>query len=367
MEPLTLGIEEEYQIIDPETRELTSFITEFLEQGAMVFRDQMKPEFLQSQVEVGSNVCQNIKEAKFEIKRLRSMVHEVAQRNNRHFVAAGTHPFSRWEDQRVTNHERYHMLLGNMRILAQRLLIFGMHVHVGIPDRNLQIDIMNQMAYFMPHLLALSTSSPFWWGRNTGLKSYRSIIFEDLPRTGVPEQFDSAMEYDQYVDTLVRTGCIDEPTKIWWDIRPHPKFPTLEFRVCDCTTKVDEVIAITGMIQALVAKMIQLRRRNQTWRLYRRTLLAENKFRSIKNGLDGSLIDFGKEREVPLRELMEEMLDFVDDVLDPLDSREEVEYIRVMLENGSSADRQLAKFEETGDLKDVVDMLVEETIEGCDT
>lgn len=365
METLTLGIEEEYQIIDPVSRELNSFITEFLEQGAILFRDQVKPEFLQSQVEVGSSVCQNIKEAKAEIKRLRAGVWDIAQKNNRKIVAAGTHPFSRWQDQLVTNHERYHMLLGNMRILAQRLLIFGMHVHVGIPDRNLQIDIMNQMAYFMPHLLALSSSSPFWFGRNTGLKSYRSIIFEDLPRTGVPEQFSSAMEYDQYVHTLIKTGCIDEPTKIWWDIRPHPKFPTLEFRICDCTTKVDEVMAIAGMIQALVAKLIQLRKKNQTWRIYRRTLVAENKWRALKDGIDGSLIDLGKENEVPVRDLMEEMLELVNDVLDPLDSREEVEYIRVMLREGSSADRQVAMYQKTQDLKAVVDMLADETIQGC--
>ncbi len=365
IEPLTMGIEEEYQIIDPSTRELTSYITEFLEQGAMVFRDEVKPELLQSQIEVGSKVCANIKEASSEIRRLRSLVQGIAEKNGRRIVAAGTHPFSNWKDQLVTNDERYHMLLGSMRILAQRLLIFGMHIHVGIPDRNLQIDIMNQMSYFMPHILALSTSSPFWFGRNTGLKSYRSIIFEDLPRTGVAEQFESAMEYDQYVNTLIRTGCIDEPTKIWWDIRPHPKFPTLEFRVCDCTTKVDEVMAIAGMIQALVAKLIQLRKKNQTWRIYRRTLIAENKWRSIKEGLDGKLIDLGQEREAPMRELMEEMLDWVDDVLDPLDSREEVEYIRVMLERGTSADRQLAKYEETGDLKAVVDMLADETLEGC--
>lgn len=366
MEPLTIGIEEEYQIIDPETRELTSYITEFLEQGAMVFRDQLKPEFLQSQVEVGSKVCANIKEARTEICRLRGLISEIADKNNRKIVAAGTHPFSRWEDQLITDRARYHGLLDQMRFLARRLLIFGMHIHIGIPDRNLQIDIMNQMSYFMPHILALSSSSPFWFGQDTGLKSYRSIIFEDLPRTGVPERFNTAKEYNEYIDILVRTGCIDEPTKIWWDIRPHPKFPTLEFRICDCTTKVDEVMAIAAVVQALVAKMIQLRRKNQTWRLYRRTLIAENKWRAIKDGLDGKMIDFGQESEMPVRELMYELLDLVDDVVDELDSREEIEYVRKMIEEtGSSADRQRKKFEETGDLKDVVDMLAAETVEGC--
>jgi carboxylate-amine ligase len=365
MEPLTLGIEEEYQIIDPQTRELTSFITEFLEQGAMVFRDQMKPELLQSQVEVGSNVCQNITEARAEITRLRSLLGELADKNGRKIVAAGTHPFSRWEDQLVTDKARYHGLMDQMRFIARRLLIFGMHIHVGIPDRNLQIDIMNQMSYFMPHILSLSTSSPFWWGKDTGLKSYRSIIFEDLPRTGIPERFNTANEYDEYVNTLIRTGCIDEPTKIWWDIRPHPKFPTLEFRVCDCTTKIDEVMSIAALIQALVAKMIQLRKTNQTWRIYRRTLIAENKWRAIKDGFDGMMIDFGKETELPAKEWMNELLDLIDDVVDELGSRREIEHIREMMDKGTSADRQRALFNETGDLKQVVDMLAAETVEGC--
>ena len=365
MEKLTIGIEEEYQIIDPETRELTSYITEFLEQGAMVFRDQVKPEFLQSQIEVGSKVCQDIKEAKREVKKLRNLVGEIADKNNRKILAAGTHPFSRWNDQTITDRDRYHGLLDSMQYVARRLLIFGMHIHVGIPDRNLQIDLMNQMSYFMPHILTLSTSSPFWWGHNTGLKSYRSIIFEDLPRTGVPERFNSALEYDEYIGTLVNSGCIDEPTKIWWDIRPHPKFPTLEFRVCDCTTKVDEVIAIAALIQALVAKLIQLRRKNQTWRIYRRTLIAENKWRALKDGIHGNLIDFGKESEVPVKQLMEEMLELVDDVVDELGTRQEIEYIRTILEHGTSADRQVKCFEETGSLEAVVDQLIEETFEGC--
>jgi len=239
---LTIGIEEEYQIIDTESRELTSFISEFMEQGAMLFHDNVKPEFLQSQIEVGSRVCKNIKEARSEICRLRNLVSGIAAKNNCKIIAAGTHPFSKWEDQ-----------LDSMQIVAKRLLIFGMHVHIGIKDRDLRIDIMNQMRYFMPHILTLSTSSPFWWGQKTGFKSYRSIVFEDLPRTGIPEMFNSSVEYDQYINTLIKCGCIDEATKIWWDIRPHPKFPTLEFRICDCTTKVNEVIAIAALIQSIVA------------------------------------------------------------------------------------------------------------------
>jgi carboxylate-amine ligase len=364
-EDLTIGIEEEYQIIDPETRELTSYISEFLDEGALVFRDQVKPEFLQSQVETGSHVCRNIKEARLEVTRLRCMVNEIADQHNRKIVAAGTHPFSHWKDQIITDKDRYKGLLEDMRIIAQRLLIFGTHIHIGIPDPDLRIDIMNQMTYFVPHIFALSTSSPFWMGRYTGLKSYRSVVFEDLPRTGLPEYFDSAQEYDLYLETLVKTKCIDEATKIWWDIRPHPKFPTLEFRMCDCVTRVDEVIAIAALIQAVVAKLIQLRKNNQTWRLYRRSFVAENKWRAIKDGLDGKLIDFGKREEVPLRFLMGELLELVDDVVDELGTRREIETINTILKEGTSADRQLRKYQETDSLEAVVDMLVDETIAGC--
>jgi len=370
IQDLTIGIEEEYQIIDPKTRELTSYISEILDKGAVLFRDQVKPEFLQSQIEAGSEICRNIKEARQEVTRLRRIISEIADKTGRKIVAAGTHPFSRWEDQRVTvggkgdEEDRYEKLRKDYKLLAQRLLIFGTHIHIGIPDPDLRIDIMKQLTYAIPHIFALSTSSPFWHGRNTGLKSYRSVIFEDLPRTGLPEYFDSAQEYDRYVQTLISTGCIEEPTKIWWDIRPHPKFPTLEIRICDCTTKVNEIIAIAALIQAMVAKFIQLRKNNQTWRIYRRSLIAENKWRAMKDGIDGKLIDFGKEQEIPLRFLMEEVIELVEDVAEELGTRHEIEYIRTILREGSSADRQIRKFEETGDLKAVVDMLIEETSEG---
>ncbi|MEE9166489.1 MAG: carboxylate-amine ligase [Candidatus Neomarinimicrobiota bacterium] len=365
LEDLTIGIEEEYQIIDPETGELVSFVTEFLEKGAVLFRDQVKPELLQSQVEIGSKVCKNIAEAKSEIRRLRSMLADIAQKSGRQIIAAGTHPFSHWQDQIVTDLERYKGLYDSMQYVAKRLLIFGMHIHVGIPNKDLQIDIMNQIRYFLPHILTLSTSSPFWRGHNTGFKSYRSIVFEDLPRTGIPETFNSALDYEQYVNTLINCGCIDEPTKIWWDIRPHAKFPTLEFRICDCTTKVDEVIAIAALVQALVAKLIQYRQKNQTWRSYRSSLIAENKWRAIRDGTDGKLIDFGKEREVPFRTLMEELLELLDDVVDSLGTREEVEYVRTILKEGTSADRQLKSYAESGSFRAVIDQLARETLEGC--
>ena len=365
IEDLTIGIEEEYQIIDPETRELTSYISEFLDKGAVLFRDQVKPEFLQSQIEIGSHVCRNIREARQELIRLRSIVGEIADKHNRKIIAAGTHPFSRWEDQIITDKDRYKGLLDAMKIVAQRLLIFGMHVHIGIPDPNIRIDIMNQITYFIPHIFALSTSSPFWMGRNTGLKSYRCVVFEDLPRTGLPQYFDSNDQYERYLKTLINTECIEEPTKIWWDIRPHPKFPTLEFRMCDCVTKIDEVIAIAALIQAVVAKLIQLRKVNQSWRIYRQSLIAENKWRAVKDGIDGKLIDFGKEEQIPLRLLMEELLELIDDVVDQLGTREEISYIRTILKDGSSADRQLGVYHETEDMKAVVDMLAKETVMGC--
>ena len=365
LKPLTIGIEEEYQIIDPESRELTSFISKFLNQGTLLFRDQMAPELLQSQVEISSKVCNNIQEARAEIIKLRGMISGFAEKNNRRILAAGTHPFSLWEDQIVTDKERYQGLVNTMQYVAKRLLIFGMHVHIGIEDRDLQIDIMNQMSYFMPHILTLSTSSPFWRGQNTGFKSFRSIIFEDLPRTGIPEQFSSAMEYDQYVRTLISCKSIEDPSKIWWDIRPHSMFPTLEFRICDCVTKLDDAMAIAALIQALVAKLIQFRQSNQTWRKYRRSLIVENKWRACKNGIDGSLIDFGKEKEIPFRTLMEEMLILIDDVVDPLGSRQEIEHIRTILNNGTSADRQITCYEKTGSFTAVLDQLCEETLEGC--
>ena len=299
LEDLTIGIEEEYQIIDPETRELTSFVSEFLEQGAVVFRDQVKPELLQSQVEVGSHVCRNIREARQELVRLRGLLGEIAEKNNRKIVAAGTHPFSRWQDQVTTDRDRYRTLIDNMSYVARRLLIFGMHVHVGIPDRELRIDIMNQLAYFIPHILCLSTSSPFWLGTDTGLKSYRSVVFQDLPRTGLPEYFDSAADYDNFVATLVKTGCIDEPTKIWWDIRPHPKFPTLEIRVCDCTTLIDDVISIAALLQALIGTLLELRQKNLSWRLYREGLAGREQVARHERRNGWAVAGFGKERGGP--------------------------------------------------------------------
>ncbi len=361
----TVGIEEEYQIIDPESRELTSYVQEFLEQGQVVLKDQIKPEFMQSQVEVGSTICADMKEARAEVIRLRSTICKLAHDNGLVVAAASTHPFSMWSRQEVTVKERYFKQLAEMVDLAKRLLIFGMHVHVGIEDRDLRIDVMDQARYFLPHLLALSTSSPFWHGRNTGLKSYRSIVFENLPRSGPPPEFGSWSEYQRFVDLLIKTRCIEDATRIWWDIRPHPTFPTLEFRVTDICTKVDEAVCVAALIQAIVVKLIKLRSNNQTWRRYRHHLITENKWRAVRHGIEGKLLDFGRQQELPTRDLISELLELVDDVVDELGSRADVEYVHTILKEGTSADRQLATYAETGDLKAVVDRLVEETREGC--
>ena len=359
----TLGIEEEFQIVDPETRELRSHVVEFLEEGRMLLGEQIKPEMIQSQIEVGTGVCKNIQEARADITRLRSIISSLAQKNGLKIVAASTHPISRWQDQKIFDDVRYELLIEELQTVARSLLIFGLHVHVGIADRERQIHIMNASRYFLPHVLALTTSSPFWMGHNTGLKSYRSEIFKKFPRTDIPDHFDSYPGFERYVALLVKTGCINDGKKIWWDCRPHPYFPTLEFRICDIPTRVDDTIAIAALFQAIVAKLTRLMDKNLGFRLYRRMLIQENKWRAVRYGLDGKMIDFGKQKEVPTKDLVRELLDFVDDVLDDLGSRKEVEHIHTILERGTSADEQLRVYNETNDLKAVVDRLMELTVE----
>jgi carboxylate-amine ligase len=361
---LTLGIEEEYQIVDPETRELRSYITEILE-GDRVTLEQVKPELHQSMLEVGTTVCRTPAEACAELTKLRRMVIGHVEKSGLRVVAAGTHPFSRWTDQAITPLERYIGVKSDMAELAQQLLIFGTHVHVGIEDREFLIDAMNAARYIMPHVLCLSTSSPFWMGRNTGLKSYRSVIFRNFPRNGVPRVFRSWADYNDLVETLVRTRCVPDASKIWWDVRPHHAYPTLEFRVCDVSTRVDEAICIAAIFQAVIAKLWKLRRDNMTFRVYPADLIDENKWRAVRYGLDGKLIDLGKQEECPARELVRELVAwFIDDVVDDLGSRKEVEYAFRILDEGTSADRQLATYQRTGDLKAVVDQLIVETREG---
>jgi carboxylate-amine ligase len=362
-EQFTLGIEEEFQIVDPESRELRSHVTEFLDEGKMILGEQIKPEMIQSMIEVGTGICKNIQEARADISRLRGIISMLARKKGLEIVAASTHPISRWQDQKIFEDERYEVLVQELQSVARSLLIFGLHVHVGMADRERGIHIMNAARYFLPHLLALSTSSPFWMGLNTGLKSYRSEVFKQFPRTDIPDHFDSYSSFERYVQLLVKTKCIDDGKKIWWDVRPHPFFPTLEFRVCDIPTRVDDTIAIAALFQAIVAKLNKLIDKNLGFRLYRRILLQENKWRAVRWGLDGKMIDFGKQKEVPVRDLIMELLEFVDDVLDDLGSRKEVEHIHTILERGTSADEQLQVYRETNDLKAVVDRLIERTME----
>jgi len=360
-----IGIEEEYQIIDPETRELKSYITELLEAGKMTLRESVKAEMHQSMVEVGTEVCYTPMEARAELVRLRGAILELAGRSDLKIAAAGSHPFSSWITAEITPYERYMGVKQDMQMLAQQLLIFGTHIHIGIEDPEILIDMMNVVRYMLPHILCLSTSSPFWMGRDTGLKSYRSIIFRNFPRTGIPPYFESYADFNRYVDTLVKTRCIPDGTKVWFDLRPNHRYPTLEFRICDVCTRVDEAVCIAAILQALVFKMWKLRRDNMSFRLYPAVLLEENKWRAVRYGLDGKLIDFGKQEELPARELIHEMIEWLlEDVMDEFGGRQDIEYFHRILDEGTSADRQLATYKQTGSLHAVVDQLIAETAEG---
>src|SRR5919197_2002545 len=302
----TLGIEEEFAIIDPVTRELRSHIQEILEGGKIVLKEQIKPEMHQSVVELGTEVCDSIEHARAHVIDLRSRLAQLAEKAGLTIASMGTHPFSHWRDQLITEGERYQEILKDMQSLARANLIFGLHVHVGIPSRETAIHVMNQARYFLPHIYALSVNSPFWVGENTGLKGYRLKVFERFPRTGIPDSFDSLSEYDDYCKLLVKTGCIDNPKKIWWDIRLHPFFDTLEMRVCDAQSRVDDTLAIAGLIQAVIAKLYKLFQQNTTFRVYRRRLLDENRWRAARYGIDGKLIDFVRETETETRRLIHE-------------------------------------------------------------
>ena len=360
---LSIGIEEEYQIVDPESRELRSYITEFIDNGKLVMMEcELKPELHQAMVELGTPVCKDIAQVKEALIKQRRFICRLAQSRDVEIVAASTHPFSKWMDQPVTPYERYLGVLEEMQLLAQRLLIFGMHVHVGVEDRTLAIDAMNVVRYMLPHILALSTSSPFWMGHRTGLKSYRANIFEDFPRSGISDVYRTPADYDGLIKTLVNTGSIPNASKIWWDVRPHHEYPTLEFRICDICTRVDEAIAIAALFQAIVLWLWKLRRKNITFRVYRRELIEENRWRAARYGLDGKLIDFGKSIELPARQLIEELLELVAEEVDELETSAYLKPIQSILTGGTSADRQLRIYDETdGDLNAVVDHLIAET------
>src|SRR3954470_21102578 len=360
----TLGIEEEFAIVDPVTRELRSHIQEILEGGKVTLKEQIKPEMHQSVVELGTEICQSVVDARQHVIDLRSKLATLAGRSGLKIASAGTHPLSHWRDQLITEGERYAEILKDMQSLARANLIFGLHVHVGIPDRESAIHVMNQARYFLPHIYALSVNSPFWVGQDTGLKGYRLKVFERFPRTGIPDSFESLSEYDDYCKLLVKTGCIDNPKKIWWDIRLHPFFDTLEMRVCDAQSRVDDTMAIAALIQAVIAKLYRLFRQNTTFRVYRRRLLDENRWRASRYGIDGKLIDFGREAEVETRSLINELIDFVSTELLELGSVREMDHVERIMREGTGADRQLAVWERTQDVKAVVDHIVVETYDG---
>ena len=360
----TLGIEEEFQVIDPQTRELRSHMQQIVEGGKVILKEQVKAEMHEAVVETGTNICRNISDARKEVTFLRKTISELAANNNLVIAAAGTHPFSHWATQPITDHPRYEQIVEELQEAARANLIFGMHVHVGVPNREVGIHVLNTVRYFLPHIFALSTNSPFWEGRKTGYKSFRTKVFDKFPRTGIPDYFSSAAEYDSYINLLIKTNCIDNGKKIWWDIRLHPFFETIEFRICDVPMRVDETIALAALMQAVVAKVFKLMKSNINFRLYHRNLINENKWRAARYGIEGKLIDFGKEEEVECRSLIYELLDFVDDVVDDLDSRHEISYVEKMMQYGTGADRQLKVYEETKDLKAVVDMIARETIAG---
>ena len=360
----TLGIEEEFQLIDPVTRELRSRSKEIIEDGKGTLRGQVASELHQSMIELETKICPDIHAARRQIIDLRSELVRLAACDGLKIASAGAHPFSRWEDQPITDKKRYRTILQDMQQIARSNVIFGLHVHVGIPDREVGIAIMNEVRYFLPHLFALSANSPFWQGEDTGLKTYRQVIFERLPHTGMPEAFASLAEFDDYIDLLVSTDCIEDATKIWWDVRLHPSFDTVEFRICDAQSRVDDTIALAALMQAIVARLQQLRSEKKSFPIYPRRLLEENRWRAARFGLDGELIDFERRAARPERELIHELLDFVAPAVDELGSSSELKHIEQILREGTGADRQLAVWENSQDLKLVVDHLIQETNEG---
>jgi carboxylate-amine ligase len=353
----TLGIEEEYMVIDPDTRELISHDQKIVTEGQKIIKDKVKAEMHEAVVEVGTDVCANIDEAFKDIATLRGTISEIASDQGFWVAASGTHPFSHWNHQLITDHIRYHQIVNELQDAARSNLIFGLHVHVGMEDRKMAIHIANSARYFLPHVYALSTNSPFWEGRETGYKSYRTKVFDKFPRTGIPDAFESIEAYDNYVNLLIKTNCIDNAKKIWWDLRVHPFFNTVEFRICDVPMTINETIAIAALFQAICAKLYKLRMHNMNFISYQRSLINENKWRASRYGIDGSLIDFGKEMEINTRSLLHELLDFVDDVVDELGCRHAINHLYKIIEYGTGADRQIQVYQETKDMIKVVDYI----------
>jgi glutamate---cysteine ligase / carboxylate-amine ligase len=360
----TLGVEEEYMVLDPHTFELKSHEQKIVQEGQKAIKDKVKAEMHQAVVEVGTDICADIDEAFEDVATLRRTISGIADGLGFAMGAAGTHPFSHWESQLITDHIRYNEIVNELQEAARSNLIFGLHVHVGMESREMANHIANSTRYFLPHVFALSTNSPFWEGRMTGYKSFRTKVFDKFPRTGIPDAFESIEAYDNYVKLLIKTNCIDNAKKIWWDLRVHPFFNTVEFRVCDIPLTVDETITIAALFQAICARIYMLRSKNLNFIQYSRALLNENKWRASRYGVDGYLIDFGKEEEVNTRALIYELLDFLDPVLDHLGSRHRIQHVHKILENGTGADRQLKVYEETKNLGKVAGYINEQFLSG---
>lgn len=360
----TLGVEEEYMVLDPFSRELKSHEQKIVIEGQKVIKDKVKAEMHQAVVEVGTDICQNVDEAFKDVSTLRKTISQIAGDLGLWVGASGTHPFSHWESQLITDHARYNEIVNELQEAARSNLIFGLHVHVGMESREMANHIANSTRYFLPHIYALSTNSPFWEARKTGYKSFRTKVFDKFPRTGIPEYFESIEAYENYVKLLVKTNCIDNAKKIWWDLRVHPFFNTVEFRICDVPMTVEETICIAALFQSVCAKIYKLRSQNLNFIMYQRALINENKWRAGRYGIDGRLIDFGKEEEVNTRVLIYELLDFVDDVADHLGCRQAINIVSKILEQGTGADRQLKVFEQGCDLIKVVDYIHSQFLEG---
>lgn len=360
----TVGIEEEYMVIDPHSKELVSHEQRIVVEGQKIISEKVKAEMHQAVVEVGTDICQNIEEAYNDVSTLRKTISQIAGDLGFWVGASGTHPFSNWQSQLITEHIRYNEIVNELQEAARSNLIFGLHVHVGMENREMANHIANSTRYFLPHIYALSTNSPFWEGRLTGYKSFRTKVFDKFPRTGIPESFESIEAYDNYVKLLVKTNCIDNAKKIWWDLRVHPFFNTVEFRICDVPMTVSETIAIAALFQGVCAKIYKLRMQNLNFIQYSRALINENKWRASRYGIEGRLIDFGKEEEVNTRVLIYELLDFIDDVIDPLGSRPAVAFVNKILERGTGADRQIAEYQKRNQQVDVVDYIQGQFLEG---
>ena len=367
----TIGIEEEYLVVDRATRQVAIDPPEaMMKECQSRLQDLIKTEFMKSQVEVSTRVCKTVREARADLAWLRRSVAEVAEHHGLAPIAASTHPFSEWQEQQRTDKERYNVLARDLQAVVRRLLICGMHVHVGVEDDDLRIDLMNQVTYFLPHILALSTSSPFWRGEDTGLKSYRLSVFNELPRTGLPERFDSFAEYQRHVDVLVRAGIIEDATMLWWDVRPSARFPTLEMRVTDVCTRLDDAAAVAALFACTIHMLYRLRRDNQRWRIYSSMLIRENRWRAQRYGIDEGMVDFGKGEVIPFAELIEEIIALMREDAEALDCLDEIEHLRRIIADGTSAHRQVKAYaaavkagaSHAEALDSVVDMLIEETV-----